>query len=164
MPDYLIYIVPVAVIVILFIVMMPIIKKKSAGIQAGMLAIQNKNVHITMMAGGLDSVNGVSSGALVSVNNIFGIDDAGMLALEFTPSFTYAETHYQSSSPMKLQFEAKDKGSYQIEFAAKEPKNDSSVILVTPIVNKKIIFKTTFYIVVRDVTGTRDANVMRGIM
>ena len=159
----LMYIIPIVVVVLIVVFMMPIMQKQAKAIQGQMEAIRDMDVHLSVYAGNVRSINGVAEAEFKKAGTYYGCD-AGKLEIELIPNFVYADTHYKGSSPMMIEIDAKKGGSYELGFSAKEPKNEEGIISCTPIVNKEIIFKTTFYITVKDVTGTKDANIMRGIM
>ena len=157
------YVAPVAIILVIIVVMMPIMKKKAASATQGMMVIQNLPVHLFMMAGGLRSINGRPAAEFTDVNGIYGIDTSGLLNIEFVPHFTHAETTYKGDGPMNVQFMAETGKSYQIKVEPKEPKDMTNILDVSPIVNQKLVFKTTFYVVTKDITDEKDAKGMRGI-
>lgn len=162
--EYLIYAIPVAVIAVIFVVMMPIMKKKSAQITQDMGRIQNMKVHLSMLVGTLKSVNGESADLLPSAGTYYGVDQTGSLTVEFVPCFTYGGTTYTGRSPMCVTFDAAEGKTYEMNVSTKEPKDDANVIHVAPVTDDKLIFKTTFFIITTDVTDTQNARVMRGIM
>ena len=157
------YAIPVVVIVVIVVVMMPMMKKQGAVIGKQMEEIKDMDVHISVHAGNVKTINGIQEEAIKKVGAIYG-SDAVEIHVELVPNFMYANTHYVGKSSMTIVFDTKKGESYEIGFSAKEPKNDKSIISYVPIVNKEIIFKTTFYITVKNITGTKAANVMRGIM
>jgi len=160
----LIYAIPVVVVIAIVLIAMPGMQKKAKEIGKTMEVIRNMKIHLSMAAGNLVSVNGEAVETLINAGAIYGLEMEGDMDVEFTPHFTYANTVYKSRSPMHVQFKAEAGKSYEIVFAPKEPTDMTNVLDVRPIVNKELIFKTTFYIITKDITDTQGAKVMRGVM
>ena len=157
------FIIPVVVVVVIVVAVMPMMKKQSIAIGKQMEEMRDLDVHLSVYAGNVKSINDTPETEIKKAGAIYGCE-AGYLNVELIPNFMHANTHYKGKAPMTIYFEAKKGDSFEIGISPKEPRNDDSIISYFPIVNKEIIFKTTFYITVKNITGTKDANVMRGIM
>lgn len=158
-----VYAVPIAVIILIVLVMMPIMKKKAGAATAQMDIMKDMKVHITMLAGNLKSINGHEESTLTKTYAIYATDETGDMTIEFTPNFTWSGTTYTGRSPMSVQFRAEEGHSYEISVSAKEPKNDPTVIDVSEVTSSELIFKNKFYMITKDVTDTANAKAMRGI-
>jgi len=156
--------IPVVVVLAIVLLTIPVMKKKAKEAGAAMDAIRNLKIHLSMAAGGLDSVNGEPASDFAKAGAIYGIDMDGDMDVEFTPCFVHANTTYRARSSMHVKFRAETGKSYEMTVVPKEPKDMTNILDVSPVVNKELIFKTTFYIVTKDITDTQGARVMRGVM
>lgn len=159
-----VYAIPVIVVLLIVVIAIPFMKKNAKNASASMEKIKDAKVHLTMEAGNLLSVNGKPENALQSCYYIYGIEDVGPLVVEFMPNFTHAQTNYSSKVPMQVAFSAESGKSYTIGVAPKKTKDDPSILVVTPLKSNELIFKSTFYIIVTDITHTPEAKSMRGIV
>jgi len=162
--DPIFYAIPVVVVIAIVLLTMPVMKKKAKEAAMAMDSIRNLKIHLTMAAGGLNSVNGETAINFTKAGAIYGIDSDGDMDIEFTPCFIHAGTTYKATSPMHIHFAAEAGKSYEMTAVPKEPADKTNVLDISPIVSKEIIFKSTFYIVTKDITDTPGARVMRGIM
>lgn len=158
----LMYVIPVAIIIAIVVIMMPIMKKKAAAANAVFAEMKDKKVLLFVQAGQLHAVNEVNEALMLKSNNIFAIDEDGPLSIELTPSFTFHNTLYTGTDSMRITFEATAGSSYEIKAENKEPKNDPTVVDVSPVTGNELIFKSKFYIVTRDITDTDQAKFLRG--
>lgn len=155
-------ILPIAIIVVIFVFAMPIMKKQAANASKGVMAIQNMPVHLYMLAGTIKTINGKPEQSFTSINGIYGLEETGELTIEFTPAFVHANTTYTGTEPMSIRFAAEQGKSYQISVEPKEPSDKTNILDVSPVVNQKLVFKTTFYIITKDISDEKDAKAMRG--
>ena len=158
------YLIPVVVVILLIVIAMPFMKKKAAEAGRAMEAIKNTKLHVSMAAGILNSVNGQPAEQFNKAGTIYGIDLDGDMDIEFTPYFASAGITYKCNTSMHVQFHAQEGKSYEMVALPKKPGDESNVLDVREIKSDEIIFKSTFYIVTKDVTETQGARAMRGAM
>jgi len=159
-----IYAVPVVIIVLIFLIAMPVMKKKAAQIGEMMDTIKNTKVHLTMTAGTIKNINNQPEADFKKVGATYGIDFDGKLEIEFTPHFVHSGITYKSNTPMCVQFYAEVGKSYEMTVTAKKPTDTANVLDVRQLISNEIIFKSTFYVITKDITETQSAHIMRGTM
>lgn len=163
MPTW-IYFAPIVVIVLIFVFMIPKIKKSKEEYTKVFEQIKDKNIILDVRAGNIISINGNPVEQLADHFSAYGLDDAGEIDLEFKLNFMSGDTQYVGKTPMHITFHGEDNKVYLIEPRDKKPKDDEEKLVdVSPVKSDELIFKSTFYIVTKDVTGTKDANALRGI-
>jgi len=157
-----IYAIPVVFILLLIVIMMPLMKKKAAQSTQDMDKIKNKKVHMSLLCGVLESVNGTPEANLEKCHHIYGLDFEGPLDVAFIPSFTAHGTTYRGHVATHVKIPSQSGKSYEIAIVEKKPKEDPDIIDVTELVSDELIFKSKFYVVTKDITGSDNAKIMRG--
>lgn len=158
-----IYVVPFIFIALLIIIMIPVMKKKGRQGIEEMTRIQNFPIHLFMLAGELKSINGKPENDIEKASYCYGLEDPGEIDVEFLPSFMHAKTHYYSRVPMHIKLIVEKGKTYQIGIEPNKPKEESTILDVSEVSDQKLLFKSKFYVVSKDITETKEAKGMRGV-
>lgn len=161
MPVYL-YLIPVVVVIGIFVVVMPMMKKQASKLQGDMQALINKKVHLNILIGDITAINGTAPKNVVNAGTYYGVDE-GEVTISISPNLNIDGDRYSMSRILDITFPGQAGRTYQFTVVQKEPKEDDpSIIHVTELSGREIVFKTKLYLVVSDVTNEQGSKLMRG--
>lgn len=154
--------VPIVVVVAIFIVVMPMMKKQASKLQGDMQALINKKVHLNILIGDIIALNGVAPKEVTHAGTYYGVDD-GEVTISISPNLNIDGDRYSMSRVLDVKFLGVAGKTYEFTVKQKEPDAaDLKIVKITELSGREVVFKTKLYLVVIDVTEETGSKMMRG--
>lgn len=156
------YVIPIVFIIVIVTVVMITSKGKVSAIvsefEETKKHLSEFDTFIFIKAGNLETINSEISKSTVVVHGIRNPEETEII---ITPNFSHGGTHYHSKKTMTVHFNGKRNRIYSLHIEPNKPKVKDTILEVVELNDGALIFKSKFYLVVEDLTGTKEVEHFR---